>query len=206
MIHLLFLRRILSHLRSSQSGKIAAFVDDPLKAQKEVRFLMIRLIVIVSIALAGIIGSVIIVRRNVLQLEEQRALQRTLYGRFEVVTRLSHDVTEGRAALATMDALFPKDDNLLPFLKALEAIAKKTDTTATFRFEQSTPTPAPNIPPYRFITYSIMVSGNARTLLAYLTALPQLPYAIVLDSMTLSGENGIEKNTTMNLKGRLYVQ
>lgn len=198
--------RLFSRLRTPQGSTIAAFVDDPLKVRKEIRFLLLRLCVVLGIAIAVVVTGIVMIRRNVRSIEEQRALQQKLYSRFDTVARLSHDVTEGRAALTAMQALFPKEDNLLPFLKAVETLAKETGNTAVFRFEQVTPTDAPTAPSYRFITYSLTVQGTMRTFLTYLAAMQSLPYAVVLDTMTVKSDTQLAAQSTMQLKGRLYVQ
>lgn len=200
------LRHKLQLLRSPERNIIAAIVDDPLKVQREVRFLLLRLAVFIIIAIALVTASVLFIRRGVAHIEEQRALQGQVYTKFESMARLSHDVTEGRAALEKMQSLFPKDDNLLPFLKALEELAKQTENKATFRFEGA-PTPVPDMPPYRFITYAITLEGDTRSLLRYLSAFDALPYLVTLDGFTITGDHGIaEPKATVQIKGKLYVQ
>lgn len=200
------LRRIVKLLRSPERDIIATIVDDPLKVEREVRFLFLRLAVFLVIVIVVVVASVFSVRRGVAGLEEKRALQRDLYSRFESMAALSHDVTEGRAALEKIQSLFPKDDNLLPFLKTLEALAKETGNRGSFHFE-GTPTAVPDMSPYRFVGYTITLEGEARTFLRYLNAFNELPYLVVLDAMSLQAGGGInEAGSAMQLKGKLYVQ
>lgn len=201
------LHRTLQLLRFPERNIIAAIVDDSLKVQREVRFLLFRLAVFLGIVIALIAASIFSIRRGVVRIEEDRALQRQLYSKFESMARLSHDVTEGRAALETIQSLFPKDDNLLPFLHALNVLAKQTDNKATFRFDQGVPATAPDMPPYRFITYTIILEGDARTFLRYLSAFHALPYLVVLDAFSMTGDHGIsEAQSILQMKGKLYVQ
>lgn len=200
-------RRKLQLLRSPERNIIAAIVDDPLKVQREVRFLLLRLVVFLVIAIALITTSIMSIRHGVARIEESRALQSQLYRKFESMARLSHDVTEGRSALENIQSLFPKDDNLLPFLKALEALAKQTGNKATFRFNEGIPTAVPDMPPYRFITYTITLEGDTRSFLRYLSAFDALPYLVVLDGFTITGDHGLsEPKAMVQIKGKLYVQ
>lgn len=222
-------------LRSPERNIIAAIVDDPLKVQREIRFLLLRLVIFLIIAVAMITGSILSIRRGVLHIEENRALQHQVYRKFESMALLSHDVTEGRAALEKIQTFFLKDDNLssflntdvtegraalekiqtlfpssnnlLQFLKALEALAKETDNKAVFHFDKEVPTVVPGMPSYRFVTYTITLEGDTRTLLRYLSAFHALPYLVVLDAITITGDHGIsELKSTAQIKGRLYVQ
>jgi Tfp pilus assembly protein PilO len=203
---ILALRRAAILLRSPKRNTIAAIVDDPSKVQREVRFLFLRAVVFLTIALIVIVLAVFSIRRGVVRIEEQRALQNSLYDRFESMAALSHDVTEGRAALAAIQTLFPKDDNLLPFLRSLETLAKETDNKSSFRFE-GTPTDALDKPPYRVVGYTIRLEGSLETFLRYLSAFHQLPYLVVLDGVDLQGGSGIDSApSSMQLKGRLYAR
>lgn len=199
------LHRALQLLRSPERDIVAVIVHDPLKVQREIRFLFLRLAIFFIIAISMIVASVFSIRRGVARLEESRAAQRQLYSKFESMARLSHDVREGRAALENIQTLFPKDDNLLPFLEALDALATATGNRTQFSFEGA-PLLASDIPPYRFVTYTITLEGDSHSFLRYLAAFPALPYLVVLDSMTLQGESSIHERSVMHLKGKLYVQ
>ena len=205
MSFLLSIRRTLQLLSSPERNIIATIVDDPLKVRKEVRFLLLRLAVFMAIVVVVISASIFSIRRGVMGISERRILQQGLYARFESMARLSHDVTEGRTALEKIQGLFPKDDNLLPFLKALEALAKETGNTASFRFE-GVPTAVPDMAPYRTIGYVITLAGDARTFLQYLSAFHDLPYLVVLDGMMMTGDHGLQEKNILQVKGRLYVQ
>ncbi|MBI4281500.1 hypothetical protein HY625_01625 [Candidatus Uhrbacteria bacterium] len=201
------LYRLIIRLRSPRTESIASFVDDPLKVQKEMHFLFVRLLVFFVCAIVVIIASVISIRRGVRSIEEQRGLQQRLYSRFESMARLSHDVTEGRVALAAVEARIPKDDNLLPFLRAVEAQAKETKNTATFRFTDRTSTPMPDGSPYHFIRFTIVVEGDVRTFFTYLAAFAKLPYLVTIESVALQGADGLSgARSSMEVKGKLIVQ
>lgn len=198
-------RRTVKLLRSPERDIIASIVDDPLKVQREVRFLLLRLLVFVALALTIIISSILFIRRGVAGIDEHRLLQQELYNRFESMARLSHDVGEGRAALEKIRTLFPKDDNLLPFLKALEALAKETGNRAQFRFD-GIPVEAPGMSPYRFVGYTITLEGDSHSFLRYLASFSSLPYLVVLESITMQGEASIHTHSVLYIKGKLYVQ
>ncbi len=207
MHFLISLRRMMQLARSPERNIIAAIVDDPLKVQREIRFLFLRLAIFLGIAIALIASSIIFIRSGVLRIEERRALQSALYSKFESMARLSHDVTAGRAALEGIRSFFPKDDNLLPFLKALEALAKETGNKASFRFDQAVPVAAPDVQSYRFVTYTITLEGDSRTFLRYLEIFHELPYLVTLDAFSLSGDRGLaEAKSAAQIKGKLYVQ
>lgn len=201
------MRRMIGVLRSPKRNGIAAIVGDSIKVRREVRFLLLRASVFCVLAMIIIVVSAFSIRRGAVGVEERRELERQIYSRFESMARLSHSVVEGRAALQKIQAVFPHDDNLLPFLNVIDAVAKKTGNKSTFRFDQGTSMPASGMEPYRFISYVITLQGDAQTFLRYLEAFQQIPYVVVLDNVTMQGGSGIEKAGSMlQLKGRLYVQ
>ena len=95
----------------------------------------------------------------------------------------------------------------MPFLHTLEALADQTNNKATFRFDQGVPTTVPDMPPYRFITYTIILEGDTRTFLRYLSLFHELPYLVVLDAFSIRGDRGISEDKSIaQMKGKLYVQ
>lgn len=198
--------RLFHSLRAQRSDVVASFVDDPLRVQKEIRFLLLRLSVFLGIAVAIIVGSVISVGESVARLQEKRLLQSALYARFESAARLSHDVTEGRDALAALTKFFPKDDTLLQFLRAMETFAKETGNQPAFLFEQSATEPSA-VPGYRSIRYSITLTGDLRSFLRYLYRVYALPYPVVVEGVVLSHDSGLDLDgATMQVEGKLYAQ
>lgn len=203
----LSLRRSIQLLRSPERSTIAVIVGDPLKVRREVHFLLIRAAVFTALAGVVIGVSAFSIQRGVVGIEGRQLLQEQLYARFESMARLSHNVNEGREARDTVQALFPKDDNLLPFLNAVDGLARATGNKSAFRFEQSAALPAPNMEPYRFVTYMITLSGDAQTFLRYLEGFAALPYLVVPDAIVMQGGSGIlREGSVLQLKGRLYVQ
>lgn len=201
------LRRYFLLLRSRQHDGIAAFVNDPLKVRKEVRFLILRLIILSGIAFIIIGASMLFIGRLVRGIEEKRLLLQKIYTRFESMAALSHDVNEGRAALAHVEHFAPEEENLLLFLERIATFARDTGNKSTFHFDQSTSSSSGTIPDYRFIAFTITLTGDTRSFLRYLENFYTLPYPLTLSSVLLESDQGLSAaGARMQISGRVYVQ
>lgn len=204
---LLAIRRWIGLLRASQGRAVALFVDDPLKVHHEIRFLLLRLTVFVGIAAVLIGAGSWQTQRMIHAIEEKRGLVQDLYKRFDSVSRLSHDVVEGRAALVTVRKLVLNEEVIARFIETLDAFATTTGASAELHLEQGVPVASPAIPSFRYISYTMSVQGTMRTLLRYLDGFYTIPYLLTIDAVQLQGESGLDSGqTTMQISGRVYIQ
>lgn len=107
-----------------------------------------------------------------------------------------------------ISAALPSIYNVLPFVEALESLAKKNSLQQTINFGQ--PLPADGIPgPLSLVSLDFNISltgGNIETFTAYLKDFEKLSYFTTINSISLTSASGWQDNSSISLSGRLYAQ
>jgi hypothetical protein len=102
----------------------------------------------------------------------------------------------------------PSIYNVLPFVEALESLAKKNSLQQTISFSQ--PVPAPEISgPLSLVSLDFnlnLAGGNIDTFTAYLKDFEKLPYFAAINNISLASSGGWENNSSISLSGRIYAQ
>lgn len=104
----------------------------------------------------------------------------------------------------------PTVDNIIPFVEAMESLAKKNSLNQTITFASPQPLPADSGDLTLFaINYTLSLSNaNLSVFLNYLEDFEKLPYFASLDSISLgaNGSRGWEDNSSITLSGKFYAK
>jgi hypothetical protein len=170
-----------------------------------------------TIALALIVAIAVIAARYLIKRIEKvnSAMQenkKTSY-LLENRDRINKDIQKNFAAVdpnyeKKISAALPSIYNILPFVEALESLAKKNSLQQVINFSQPVPTTeAPG--PLSLVSLDFNISlagGNIDTFTAYLKDFEELAYFTTISNISLTSASGWEDNSSINLSGRLYAQ
>lgn len=106
-------------------------------------------------------------------------------------------------------ATIPSEDNILPFVEAMESIAKKNSLEQVINFSNPTTQNDDSNPGLTEINFSLAITNaNIITFANYLNDFEKLPYFAGISSISfLSPTNsGWNNNSTININGKIYAK
>lgn len=161
---------------------------------------------ILAIVLASIIVSFLMKEISKISnsIMENKKASFILEKRSEIIQNLKKDFQlVGDKDKDVEEALIPVD-NILNFVAATESLANQYSLQSSIKFE--TPTlVSGNI---YSINYSLILNGNIFTLINYIKSFEKLPYFSGIVSINYQSltERGWEDNSSINIKGKIYVK
>ncbi len=100
----------------------------------------------------------------------------------------------------------PHENNVIPFVNALQALAKKDSVQESYTFSSPVPYTSQGSMNIYSISYSISLAGNISVFTNYLNDFQNLPYFTNISSITISSPSGLQQGSSMNMTATLYVQ
>lgn len=169
------------------------------------------LVALVIISVAGTLDYFLVKKIKQLNLatREKKEINYLLRNREETTRQIQADFKKIDSDYeAKIYAALPSVYNVLPFVEALDSLAKKYNLKSELNFSQPAPLVSP-VGPISLSSVNFSASlrdANIDILVAYLKDLEKLTYFSSIQTININGTNGWNNNSTINFSGRLYAQ
>jgi hypothetical protein len=142
---------------------------------------------------------------------EKKEMDYLISNREQINNRITTDFSlVDRSYQEKINDALPSVFNILPFVDALDSLAKKYSFEQTTNF--SPPVPAPEISgpnTLMAINFNLNIQGsNVDNFISFLKDFERLPYFVTINNISYlgSGKVGWQENSTINISGSLYAR
>lgn len=166
----------------------------------------------VVVAVLALIVIVVLSRRIAHlgeELAENKRLIFLLSNKSDVTERLRTDFALVGNVDKALESAFPRAENLLVFIAALESLATEKSVQQSLKFADPVPFAIEGSETGVLgIDYNATMSGNIVTFLNYLRGFERLPYFTGISgiSITSPGSRGWEEDSTISFQAKVYAQ